>query len=85
MPLRNSTNVPLHSSVHVRSRIRVHKAFLPLDGNVEISKVAQDEVHEGLVLIFTEELDERLGWELFAQLVSREAVLPERVVEFSEY
>ena len=63
----------------------MHKAFLPLDGNVEISKVAQDEVHEGLVPIFTEELDERLRWQLFAQLVSREAVLPERVVEFSEY
>lgn len=53
----------------------------PLDGDVEVGDVVQAEVGEFLVLGLADPADEAVGGEGLAQLVGREAVLGEAVVE----
>lgn len=53
----------------------------PLDGDVEVGDVVQAEVCELLVLGLADPADEAVGGEGLAELVGREAVLGEAVVE----
>lgn len=53
----------------------------PLDGDVEVGDVVQAKVCELLVLGLADPADEAVGGEGLAQLVGREAVLGEAVVE----
>lgn len=52
-----------------------------LDGDVEVGNVVQAEVGKLLPLVLADPLDEAVGRELLAQLVRRQAVLGEAVVE----
>lgn len=52
-----------------------------LDGDIEVSKVVQAEVGKLLPLVLADPLDEAAGGELLAELVRRQAVLREAVVE----
>lgn len=53
----------------------------PFDGDVQFREVPQDEVHQRLVLLLTEPLDEGGRLERHPELVRREAVLREAEVE----
>ena len=53
----------------------------PFDGYIKIGNVMQDEVGKFLVALLADELDEGLRGELLAQLVCRQPVLRERIVE----
>ncbi len=55
--------------------------FLPLDWDVEVGNLVEDELYERLVLVLPEELDERLRRESLAELDGGEAVLSEAVVK----
>ena len=58
---------------------------LPLDRNVEVRDVVEDEGHQLLVLVLADPLDEAVGWQLLAVLVRRQAVLGEAPVEERRY
>jgi len=53
----------------------------PLDGDVEVGDVVQDEAHELLVLVLADPLDEAVGGEGHAVPERRQAVLGEGEVE----
>ena len=86
MPLRNSTNVPLQSRPRDQRQVRPHPLppDAPLDGNVQIRQVVQDEVDQRLVLLLAEPVDKGLRRELLALLVRRQPVLREAVVPLRE-
>ena len=52
-----------------------------LDGDVKLREISQDEVHQLLVLVLAEPLDEGVRFERDAELECREAVFREAVVE----
>lgn len=82
MPLRYSMKVPLEeNSGQLNDRPKLHLPNAPLDRDVKVSNVVEDEVGELLVALFAHVVDESLGCKLFAQLVSGQAVFCERVVE----
>lgn len=54
---------------------RERKRHAPLDGNVEVGNVVEDEADELLVLLLAEPLDEALRLELLAETDRSEAVL----------
>jgi hypothetical protein len=95
MPLRNSTNVPLSTSVGGKEGLvgqiwrRVGRGDGrgrngPLDGDVHVGNVVEDEVDERLVLLLADKLDERLGRERLAELVRRQAVLGKAEVKAAD-
>jgi hypothetical protein len=57
----------------------------PLDRNVQIRDVVEHKLDHGLVLLLTEELDERLRRERLPALERGQPVLRERVIEVSGY
>ena len=70
MPLRYSTNVPLGSVVSYGSKgstphgeVRNY-ASSPLDGNIQLADVAQDEVDQFLILLLPDFFDEACGFQL---------------------
>lgn len=58
-----------------------HLPHSPLDGDVQVGNVVEDELYHLLVVLLTEVPDEGLGRELLTELVGRQAVLGEAVVE----
>ena len=60
------------------------KLHIPFDRNIEIRDVMEDKVDKGFVLVFSEELNERLGGQRLAELVRGEAVLSKHIVELLE-
>lgn len=54
---------------------------IPLDGEIYVSEVMQDEVGESFVALLANELDEGLGRQLIAQLVCRQAILGKGIVK----
>lgn len=54
---------------------------LPLDGDIQVGHVVQDELDHLLVSLFADMLDEAGGSELLAKLVRSQAILSEAVVE----
>jgi hypothetical protein len=95
MPLRNSTNVPLSTSIGGKEGLvgqiwrRVGRGDGrgrngPLDGDVHVGNVVEDEVDERLVLLLADKLDERLGRERLAELVRRQAVLGKAEVKAAD-
>lgn len=58
--------------------------YAPLDRDVEVRNVVEDEVRELLVLLLADPADEGLLRERLAELVRGQAVLREEVVELVE-
>ena len=82
MPLRNSMKVPLCTGVSTACpATNILRGGVPLDGNVEISDIMQDEAAELLVLLLAEPFNEAVAGEVLSQTNSRKAVLSEAVVE----
>ena len=54
---------------------------LPFDRDVHVCDIMKNEIHEWLVLLLADPIDERLRLKLFSELVSNKAVLGEGVVE----
>ena len=70
-------SIGCHES-YLRDLANIHA---PLYWDINVREVVQYEVHEGLVPILAEELDERLRGELLAQLIRREAVLAKEIIK----
>ena len=73
---------------HERSpgeKLHPQKAYehvdLPLERNVEIGNVMQDEIDQWFVLFFAQEIDEGLRGQGLPQLESCQTVLSERVIK----
>lgn len=82
MPLRNSMKVPLQVEESAGARQDEEDVKdAPLDGDVEVGNVVEDEADELLVLVLAEVLDEALALERLAELDRRQAVLSEAVVK----
>lgn len=60
-------------------------SFLPLDRNVHVRDVVQNEVNQLLIPILPDELDERLRFQGFPELVRSQAVLGEGIVEVVQH
>lgn len=58
---------------------------IPLYRNVYIRQIVKDEVNHWFVPVFSEKLDERLGRQDRAQLVSSETVLCKHVIIFVKH
>lgn len=56
----------------------------PFDGDVQVGDVVQDKVREDLVAFLADEFDEGLRGQLLPELVRRQPVLRECVVELFE-
>lgn len=54
---------------------------IPLDRNVQVGQIVEDEVDHLLILVFAEPTDERLRSQLFAHLESCQAILSECIVK----
>ena len=81
IPLRNSTKVPL-LTVSASEAMHPTEGASPFNGNVQIRNVMQDKVHEDLVFILANIIDERWRRKLFSEFVRRQSILCKRVVEF---
>jgi hypothetical protein len=84
IPFRNSMNVPLQT-IADRERAgffaRGKTRHAPLDGDVQVRDVVQDELDQRLVLLLAQEADERRRRQRLAGPERRQAVLRERVVK----
>lgn len=81
IPFLYSMKVPLEIRLVTSFQHRSRTAHSPLDGNVDIGEVSHDPVDHLLVLVLSDVFDERVAWELIAELVSGQTVLGEAVVE----
>ncbi len=82
MPFRNSTKVPLIESVSIRWRLLGEIGVsVPLNRDVQVRHVMQDEVNKLFIAFFSDKLDERLRLKWFAQSICSEPILRECKIE----
>lgn len=79
-------NVPLQNCIWGVSEpkssiVRHHTASVPLDGNINVGNIVQNEVRKTFVALLSDKADERLCGQLLAKLVRSQPVLSEEVIE----
>ena len=78
IPLRNSTNVPLHQLAYDIEHIF---ARVPLYWYVQIRDIVQYESNQHFVLLLADEFDKGLRFQFLTKLIRRQSVFPKRVVK----
>lgn len=70
IPFRNSMNVPLESAVgsarRHRGRWAASRRDIPLNREIYVGEIVENEVSEGFVAVLADKLDEGLGRQLIA-------------------